>query len=132
MACRGRYLLEMKDKIHLSAEQVAKISSVYENMKAQAISLGHELIRLESDLEMRFRNRSITKSKLRLSLEAIERVRHKLRYTHLAAHLKTPSILSDTQIASYNRLRGYTDGDACRQIPAGHDPAVWRQHNGCD
>ncbi len=32
----------------------------------------------------------------------------KLRYTHLAAHLATQGLLTEEQIATYDRLRGYT------------------------
>lgn len=56
-----------------------------------------------------------------------------LRLTHLAAHLKTLPILTDQQIALYSRLRGYGSwkSDACASVPTGHDPVMWRKHNGC-
>ena len=28
-------------------------------------------------------------------------------------------------------LRGYA-GDPCDTVPAGHDPDMWRMHNGCN
>ena len=63
-------------------------------------------------------------------LTAIEKSRTALRYIHLATHLATPEILTEEQIARYNMLRGY-GGAPCANVPAGHDPAMWRKHNGC-
>ena len=62
----------------------------------------------------------------------VAEARKQLRYTHLAAHLKTPAILSEDQIANYNRLRGYDKPNPCDNVPAGHDATLWRKHNGCE
>lgn len=125
------HLLEMKDELSLSSDQVSKITAVFEAMRARAVSLGERLIDLERDLEARFRNRTITDDLLRFSLTEISDVRAQLRYTHLSAHLKTPDILSEAQIQRYNALRGYDVNDPCRNMPTGHDPEMWRKHNGC-
>ena len=82
-------------------------------------------------LENHFRNRSITDAILRASLDAIAEARKELRYIHLAAHLKTPEILSADQIERYNALRGYSNPNPCANIPEGHDAQMWREHNGC-
>ena len=37
----------------------------------------------------------------------IERSRARLRFIHLVAHLGTPELLTDEQIARYDHLRGY-------------------------
>jgi hypothetical protein len=63
-------------------------------------------------------------------LGAIEASRSKLRYIHLAAHLATPALLTEDQMARYVALRGYGPAP-CANVPAGHDPAMWREHNGC-
>ena len=64
-------------------------------------------------------------------LSVIASSRSALRYIHLAAHLETLPMLTDEQVARYQELRGYGD-DACADIPAGHDPVMWRRHHGCD
>lgn len=125
------HLLEMKDEVPLSEAQVAAISEVYEGMKSRAIEQGERLIALERELEAHFRNRSITDTILRSSLEDIAEARKELRYTHLSTHLQTPDILSPDQIDRYNTLRGYSNPDPCANIPEGHDPSMWRKHNGC-
>jgi hypothetical protein len=126
------HLLEMKDAIALDAAQVAAIEAIHEDMKAAAIVEGERLIALEEALDRQFRDGTITDDALLAALEAIAAARKALRYVHLSTHLKTPAILSRDQIAQYNRLRGYTDPDPCANPPEGHDPAMWRKHNGCE
>ena len=125
------HLLELKDQIPLSTSQVSKITRIYEDMKGKATDLGLQLIALEQRLELHFEKRSITDSILRSSLEKISEVRKELRYTHLVSHLRTPDILSETQISKYNALRGYGSSDTCDNVPKGHNAEMWRKHNGC-
>ena len=44
------HLLEMKEEIDLSANQIRAIEDIYKKMKQEAIPLGLELIELEMDL----------------------------------------------------------------------------------
>ncbi len=126
------HLLEMKDEILLTDLQVEKITRIYDEMRAIAIEQGKHFIMLEQKLENSFQSRTITAEKLRTFLTAIADARMKLRYTHLAAHLKTPEILSADQINKYNLLRGYSNPDPCSNIPKGHDPDMWLKHSGCE
>jgi len=125
------HLLELKDKIPLDENQVATIRELYVDMKAQAIVQGEILIALEQELEQHFKAGTVTNETLRSSLEAISTARGELRFIHLAAHLKSPAILTAEQINRYNRLRGYDLADPCAVVPAGHNAEMWRKHNGC-
>ncbi len=125
------HLLEMKKEIRLSSEQIQKINDIYQKMKKQAIPLGLELIELERKLNNHFANRTITDNLLHELLGEIVQVRKKLRYAHLSAHLKTPNILTPEQITLYNELRGYSSNNPCKNIPEGHDPAMWKKHHNC-
>lgn len=125
------HLLEMKEEIELSPEQIRKIEDVYQRMKRQAIPLGLELIELEGKLNNHFANGTITEKLLNELLGEIARTYKKLRYTHLAAHLETPTIVTPEQIALYNKLRGYSSEDPCANIPEGHDPEMWKKHHNC-
>ena len=126
------HLIEMTGELALDETQVLAITEIYEQMKAQAIKQGEVLITLERELESHFQNRTITDAILRSSLDAIAKARMELRYIHLATHLRTPEILSPDQIKKYNALRGYSNQDPCASAPEGHDPAMWREHNGCE
>ncbi len=125
------HLLEMKEDIALTPEQVRKIEALYETMRQQAIQLGTELIELERQLNSHFAQRTIREDSLRDLLEKIGKTRIRLRYVHLATHLKTPDILTPEQITRYNTLRGYASEDPCANIPEGHDPEMWKKHNNC-
>jgi len=125
------HLLDMKNKIMLTEEQVGIIKTSYNQMKAQAIELGERLISQEQALEHMFRAKIVNPDTLRSSLSEIEKTRTELRYTHLVTHLKTPKILSKDQIQRYNAMRGYSNSDPCSNIPEGHDAKMWKKHNGC-
>ena len=99
-------------------------------MRDDAIAEGERLIARELALETAFRDRTVTETSLRGMLDDIERSRSALRYIHLSAHLSASALLTDAQIARYNALRGY-GSHACANVPAGHDPAMWRKHHGC-
>jgi hypothetical protein len=83
-------------------------------------------------LNDRFAERNIDEKLLDELLGEIAETYRALRHTHLSAHLKTPGILTGEQIEKYNTLRGYSSDDPCENIPAGHDPVMWRRHNDCE
>ncbi len=125
------HLLEMKEEIKLSEVQVSQIEQLYEKMKKEAIPLGLEFITLEKKLNNAFAKRTIDEKGLKSLLEQIANTYMALRYVHLSAHLKTPSILTPSQIETYNKLRGYFSDDPCKNIPTGHDPELWKKHHDC-
>lgn len=104
------HLLELKEAIGLSPEQVAKIQALFKGMKEKAIRYGRKLIDLERELNIHFDRGTITRDLLRGLLKKIAQVRMSLRLTHLETHLDTPPILTRHQLMAYNRLRGYTGG----------------------
>lgn len=124
------HLLEMRKEIGLSADQIAQLEVIFKDMQQKAIVEGKRLIEREKALEEAFRAGPVSDAALRKLLADVEASRSALRYVHLAAHLTSPPHLTAEQIKSYNKLRGY-DGDPCASVPAGHDPKMWRLHNGC-
>ena len=125
------HLLEMKKEIGLSPEQIEKIEALFEQMRGQAIELGNTLIERERELNNHFAQGTINENLLRDLLEQIGQVRVQLRLVHLSTHLKTPGIVSAEQIERYNELRGYSADDPCTNIPAGHNPDMWKKHHNC-
>jgi len=114
------HLLEMKDKISLTAKQITAINSLFATMKATAIPLGKRLVEMERGLNIAFADRSIDEKRLTVMLNEIGAVRAKLRFVHLATHLKTPALLSTKQIDDYIRLRGDGGGDLETAKPKKH------------
>ena len=125
------HLLELKDRIPLSADQVNAITAIFDDMRAAAIVGGERLIAREQALETAFKDGVVTESSLVSLLSEIGQARTTLRYTHLAAHLRTFPLLAGDQIARYNLLRGY-GGGPCANPPEGHNLQMWRKHNDCD
>ena len=125
------HLLELKDEIPLAADQVTTIAAIFERMRAEAIAGGQRLVAAERALEAAFAGRTVNERSLQTLLSEVSRARTSLRFTHLAAHLETLPLLTDSQIARYNVLRGYA-GDPCASPPKGHDAEMWRKHNGCN
>lgn len=126
------HLLEMKSEIRLSEKQIEQISDIYEKMKTDAVGLGLKLIDLERELNKSFETGDIDEKRLKGFLTRISDIYGQLRYTHLLAHLKTSPILTADQVKLYNKLRGYSSGDPCENIPEGHDPDMWKRHHNCD
>lgn len=124
------HLLELKDALGLSAEQVEAIEEIFAAMQAEARTAGERLIAAEKALEDAFRAGGLDRDELRELVEEAEDARAELRFIHFSRHLETPPILTAEQIRRYNRLRGY-EADPCESVPEGHDPAMWRRHNGC-
>lgn len=126
------HLLELREQIGLSPEQVAAIETIYAQMQAQAIVAGERLIAAEAAIEARFREGNLSPEALRELIDESAAARVELRYVHLLRHLETPPLLTAQQIARYNTLRGYdSNNDPCAFVPEGHNPAMWRRHNNC-
>jgi hypothetical protein len=125
------HLLELKDELELSAEQILAITEIYEAMRADAIAAGERFIAAEAALSNAFEDSVLSEDELQSLLVEAAEARADLRFVHLSRHLSTPRLLSKAQIQKYNVLRGYSD-DPCFNVPEGHDPNMWRRHNGCE
>src|SRR6266576_3318683 len=54
------HVLELADKLELSADQRSHVQRLFDSMKAEAVPLGSRLIEQESDLDKQFANRTVT------------------------------------------------------------------------
>lgn len=124
------HLLELRDKIPLSADQIVTIQQIFNEMQSEAIAAGARLIAAEEAIEAAFRAADLDDAPLRALIAEAESARAELRFIHLSRHLSTPPLLSADQIARYNTLRGY-GVDPCANIPAGQNAEMWRRHNKC-
>ncbi len=102
-----KHALEMAGELGLSEDQITALEAIRAAMLADAIRLGEELIEAENTLNRRFQHRHIDGEILRSLIEDVESIRAELRFVHLSAHISTTALLSEAQIAAYNRLRGY-------------------------
>ncbi len=124
------HLLELKDQIPLTQDQVVKTQALLDDMRKAAIPTGERLIEAETALENAFSKGTGDETSLRRLLAEAESARTELRFIHLSQHFKTVNFLKPEQIKQYNILRGYAEGP-CKNIPAGHNPEMYRRHMGC-
>ena len=83
------HVLELSDQLGLSAEQKARVQSLFDSMKAEAAPLGERLLEQEAALDRQFASRSITPERLKSVTAAIGVTQGKLQETHLKYHLQT-------------------------------------------
>jgi LTXXQ motif family protein len=101
------HVLELADKLELSAEQRANVRQLFDAMKAEAIPLGEKLIAQEAELNEQFAKRTVTPESLKASTAVAATTQGTLRETHLKYHLQTVALLSPDQMRRYAELRGY-------------------------
>jgi Spy/CpxP family protein refolding chaperone len=118
-------------EIELTDTQQAEIEALYEEMRADAVALGEQIVALEQELDDAFAGGTISAQILEEKVQESAALYGRLRIIHLKYHLSMVDILSPEQVAQYNEIRGYTSGDPCENVPEGHDPEMWRAHNNC-
>ena len=101
-----RKVLELKNDLKLSSNQIRKIEDHYDKTKRLAIQQGIQLIELEGELNHYFNEGILTEPILRVLISRLVRIKSKLFFIHLSAHLKTQLILNTNQQSHYNKLRG--------------------------
>jgi len=104
------HVLELADKLELSAQQKARTEAIFKAMQADAIRWGQALVDKEQELDRRFASAAITPQELRSLLEQIGKLQAEVRRAHLQAHLQQRAVLSVEQVAKYDSLRGYGSG----------------------
>lgn len=106
------HVLELREQLELSAEQIQRIETVFQEMNTKAKSIGQEIVEREQELSASFASSVITPAELRIQTESLAELYAELRATHLEAHLEVTPMLSSEQITAYNTLRGYTSSEA--------------------
>ncbi len=101
-----RHLLELKDEVPLSSDQVDRLKLLYEDMLEKAIPAGERLIAAEAAIEAAFASGKVDETSLRALLAEAEAARAELRFIHLSQHYKAVRLLGPRQIARYFELRG--------------------------
>lgn len=101
------HVLELADKLDLSADQRTNVQELFTSMKQEALPLGAKLIEQEAELDKQFANRTVTPDSLKSATTAVAATQGALREAHLKYHLSTVAILSHRQMRRYAELRGY-------------------------
>ncbi len=102
-----RHILDLGDKLQLTAEQRTRIGAIYDSMHADAVRLGAEIVDLETKLDRGFAQKTMTQRELDSLTSEIAVRQGRLRFVHLKAHLAAKDVLTAAQIQQYAKLRGY-------------------------
>jgi Spy/CpxP family protein refolding chaperone len=112
-------VLELAKELNLTEAQRARTQQLFDDMKAEAVPLGQQLIAAEAGLERQFSGRTITPVSLTAATTAIGATWGTLRATHLKYHLAMMDVLTPDQVRRYGELRGYGT-----VAPAGHSSGM--------
>jgi Spy/CpxP family protein refolding chaperone len=104
-----RHVIDLGERLSLSATQRATTQRIFDRMQREAIRLGTLIVERERTLSGAFADHSISSGELEARVDSIARLYGRLRATHLRAHLEMTAILSPQQVEAYDRLRGYGD-----------------------
>ena len=105
------HVLELADRLELSADQRARVQTLFDSMKSEALPIGARLLEQEADLDQQFAGHTVTSDSLKASTAAVAVTQGELRQTHLKYHLSTAALLTPVQMQRYAELRGYGKDD---------------------
>jgi Spy/CpxP family protein refolding chaperone len=105
-----KHVLELAEKLELSADQRRRIREEFARMKAEARDLGEQVIAAEARLEEVFADGRASLPEVEHASAKTAELRGKLRATHLKAHIATTQLLTAKQSHRYQQLRGYAAG----------------------
>jgi hypothetical protein len=105
------HVLESADRLELSADQRARVQTLFDSMKSEALPIGARLLEQEAELDQQFAGRRVTPDSLKASTAAVAVTQGELRQTHLKYHLSTAALLTPVQMQRYAELRGYGKDD---------------------
>jgi Spy/CpxP family protein refolding chaperone len=101
------HVLELKEQLGLTREQVDHAQHAFDEMKARATELGRAIVERERELDELFAKKTVDERSLDEKVREIGRLSADLRASHLRAHLRMRDVLTPGQIDQYDRFRGY-------------------------
>ena len=104
-----KHVLELADSLALTPEQREEAERLMAEVQDAAQALGAQIVEMERRLDALFGGRQATPEKVDRMTTHLGGLRGRLRAVHLKAHIAMREALTSDQVATYNRLRGYTD-----------------------
>jgi Spy/CpxP family protein refolding chaperone len=108
-----RHVLDLGDRLGLTPDQRSTAEALFAAVQRDAGSLGQEIIADERALDAMFASGGAELGAVDAMVARIADRRGRLRFVHLAAHVKMRALLTPHQIALYDSLRG-NDADAAQ------------------
>lgn len=101
-----KHILDLKDQLKLTTEQVRAATALFDDMRARAIPAGRAVLAAEEELARLFASGKAAEAEVAAKVKQIAALRAGLRMAHLRAHLAARSLLTPEQLAAYSRRRG--------------------------
>ena len=102
------HVLELADKLGLTAEQRAATTRLMEAHKAEARALGAQVVESERELDALFRSGRVDEATLSRAVRTAAALQGEYRLSHLETHRRMRALLNESQVARYDELRGYS------------------------
>ena len=99
------HVLELKDRLKLTADQEAKTQALLHAMFAESKPKSATLLAAEAKLRRLFADRTAEDPAVRAAVGEVERARSEVRLVHLLTHLKTRELLTEDQRRIYHEAR---------------------------
>jgi Spy/CpxP family protein refolding chaperone len=101
------HVLELADKLQLTAEQRTQTERLMQAHKAEARALGEKIVAAEEALAQLFRSGQVRGSELAQAVSEAARLQGAYRLTHLETHRRMRELLTEQQVKRYDALRGH-------------------------
>ena len=98
------HVLELADKLQLSAEQRAATERLMQAHKEEARALGGKLVVAEQALEELFRSGAVSDAQLAKAVGEAARLQGEYRLSHLETHRRMRALLNEEQVRRYDTL----------------------------
>ena len=99
------HVLELKDRLKLTAEQEASVQAMLAAMFAESKPKSARLLESEAKLRQLFAAAKADEAAVKAAVVEVEKARTEVRLVHLLTHLKTREVLTDAQRRLYHEAR---------------------------
>lgn len=114
-----RHVLDLRQELALSPEQVQSIEAIFQQMSEAAKSVGQAIVEQEQKFSNAFASNTITEAEIEAQTQELAMLYSKYRTIHLQSHLKMKQLLSPQQVMKYDQLRGYSNLET-QSVPNTH------------
>lgn len=101
------HVLELADKLQLTTEQRVATKRLMDAHKAEARGIGAKLVEAERAIEVLFRRGPVSEPALADAVRRTAALQGEYRLAHLETHRRMRALLTEAQVAQYDKLRGY-------------------------
>jgi hypothetical protein len=101
------HVLELAEPLALTQDQRARTQLLLSEMKREAVAFGARLIESERLLDALFADGVATTETVAAATAHAAQLQGQLRALHLKYHVEMRQLLTTTQLARYDHLRGY-------------------------